>query len=667
MDVRFFVALLVAAAPSFAFAAMSESPIKQIRLSSGGLAEVVRTAAVNKEGIVRLDVPLDQVDDLLKTLVLDSDAAAIADVSLVGPRPLGEAFQGLPFNAESLASVPSLLTAIQGATVTVTSQGKTVQGRVLGVEPRAGADGAEMMLLSVLTVEGVVATLDLAPDAALEVNDALVKDQLVQAADAVGRAQNDRSRTVQIKVKSNGDAQLDLSYVIAAPIWKTAYKVVAREDGKARLQAWAVLENASGEDWRDVQIVLTSAEPVTLSQRLHQWYWRERADLPVNTAATTVPDADTGNLANRTQQAARATEYVVTARARAPRPAPAPVAAEPAATRLLAENYGGAPLGDAAASAANESDLSATFALPGGYDLANGDTLSVPFLDAQVPASMVSLYRAGGAMRHPVVALMLRNDTGVSLPGGILTVYDARTGYAGDAALSGLPDAETRLASFATDRKVTITEDRKPIDEITQVRVVDGVLRLTQKARYVTDYTIAGAMDGARTVVIEHPVRSGWAFSSPVLEGQTATHHRLKVDVAAGERKTAQAVEEQLRRDTVAVGEIEPDTLLLWSASTANRALAAKLVELSEARKQQAHAQRALDQWEGARERLMAEQARIRENLVVVPANSDLSSRYLKQLEVAENEIRQLASQREALQAQLQQRQGEVQQILRTF
>jgi phage shock protein A len=50
-----------------------------------------------------------------------------------------------------------------------------------------------------------------------------------------------------------------------------------------------------------------------------------------------------------------------------------------------------------------------------------------------------------------------------------------------------------------------------------------------------------------------------------------------------------------------------------------------------------------------------------------VPASSDLSSRYLKQLEGTENELRALTGKREALEGELHQLEGKVQQILRTF
>lgn len=652
---------ITALAPTSVFAS-PDGEIREVRLSSGGLAEILRASPVGKDGAIQLRVPLDQVDDILKSLMLNSATASIAGISLVGPQPLKERFRGLPFSPDALSSVPSLLTALQGVEVTVTSNGKTVQGNVLGVEPRNGRDGQEMFLVSMLASAGAISTLELAQDASVTIEDELLRNQLIDASQAMARAKNDRSRLVRVLVNGAADSTVNVSYVVAAPIWKAAYKIVVHPDGKARLQAWTVLENASGEDWKNVKIVLTSADPVTLRQRLHQMYWRQRHEVPVNTAAADVPEADTGNLANRSaSRMAMGGARAVRKSMMVPAPAPAPMMAE------QAEVYGGAGMADADRAEASESDISATFALSGTYDVSNGDTLSVPVVDTEVPASMVSMYRQGASTPHPVAALMLSNTTDVSLPVGILTIYDAETGYVGDAQLAGLPNGDQRLASFAIDRKVTITEEQQPLDEIVEVKVVDGMLRLTHKNRIVTRYTVSGALDGERTVVIEHPVRSGWTFSSPASDGKTVSHHRLKAVVAAGEETTVQAVDEQLQHAAYAVTDSVPDALLGWSASAPDQALAAKLVALAEVRQKQIDATTGLQQLDQARERLANEQSRIRQNLGAVPANSDMSTRYLKQLESTENAIRDLNGKREALESEAQRLDGDVKQVLRTF
>ena len=48
--------------------------------------------------------------------------------------------------------------------------------------------------------------------------------------------------------------RLRLSYVTEAPSWKPSYRVVVGKTGKVDLQGWAIVDNTSGEDWKDVKL-----------------------------------------------------------------------------------------------------------------------------------------------------------------------------------------------------------------------------------------------------------------------------------------------------------------------------------------------------------------------------------------------------------------------------
>src|SRR5262249_7801468 len=48
--------------------------------------------------------------------------------------------------------------------------------------------------------------------------------------------------------------KLRLSYVTEAPAWKPSYRIVLANDGKVDLQGWAIVDNTSGEDWKDVRL-----------------------------------------------------------------------------------------------------------------------------------------------------------------------------------------------------------------------------------------------------------------------------------------------------------------------------------------------------------------------------------------------------------------------------
>lgn len=65
------------------------------------------------------------------------------------------------------------------------------------------------------------------------------------------------SSTIDMKVgvgKNGAPHKLRLSYVTEAPSWKPSYRVTVGKGGKVDLQGWAIVDNTSGEDWKDVRL-----------------------------------------------------------------------------------------------------------------------------------------------------------------------------------------------------------------------------------------------------------------------------------------------------------------------------------------------------------------------------------------------------------------------------
>ncbi|WP_197041198.1 DUF4139 domain-containing protein [Chondromyces apiculatus] len=59
---------------------------------------------------------------------------------------------------------------------------------------------------------------------------------------------------MKIQLPGKGTHELRLSYVTEAPSWKPSYRIVLGKGGKVRLQAWAIVDNSSGEDWKNVKL-----------------------------------------------------------------------------------------------------------------------------------------------------------------------------------------------------------------------------------------------------------------------------------------------------------------------------------------------------------------------------------------------------------------------------
>ena len=100
-------------------AAAQDLALKRVMLSSGGLGYFEYEATVEGDATLKLTVSLQQVDDVLKSLVVYDDKGGVGGLSLPGREPLAQAFKDLPFDQDSLASPADLLSTLKGAQITV--------------------------------------------------------------------------------------------------------------------------------------------------------------------------------------------------------------------------------------------------------------------------------------------------------------------------------------------------------------------------------------------------------------------------------------------------------------------------------------------------------------------------------------------------------------------
>lgn len=647
---RFLPVLILPLLCSTALAAVN-GPVKSVTLSSGGLSEIVRSANVGDNSEVSIDVPLDQVDDVLKSLIIRDANGKVKNLVLAGPNPLEETFRTLPFTADDLNSLPRLLNAIKGTAIRV-SGAREIAGSILGVEYQAGANGAQNAVLSLLTDKGEIATVPLDNSVSIEILDKALNSKIADATLVAGKGAVDGSRTIKIELDGQGTRNVDISYVVSAPIWKTSYRMVTGDNGTARLQAWAIFENASGEDWNDVSIMLSSGKPVTLKQALHKRYWKNRTEVLVDTSAQNPAIASLGasRMARKSANQDGTAGYAGAAPTMELQAAPAPIEMAPAAE----------------AASVDEQAVTSNFTLPGRFDVKNGETISVPLIDKDVKAEMVSVYQVGRSGEHPTASVMLENDSGASLPQGILTVYDNKAGYVGDAQIAGMPAGDNRAASFALDQKVSVASEVKPQRTITSIKVSDGIIHAKTLLREVTLFTVDGAKDGARTLLIEQEKRPGWTFTAENTGDSTLTHNRVRVDLKAGETQTVETVNEQTQAEEYALTDADPQMILSWADATKDPEVNAKLKELGAARGKQLEAQRTLERVQREYDQVAESQDRTRENLRAVPGG-DLQSRYLEQMGQEEDRLVQLRKERTEAQEVIGKFDEDVTRIIRTF
>ncbi len=642
-------ALALAAGP----AAAADGDISSVLLSSGGLAEIVRGFEADGPAAIEVTVPATQVDDVLKSLVVADPAGTVTGVSLVGSDSVAEAFRNLPFGPGDLASPAAVAQAMRGFTAEVDDgEGNAARGVILGVDrvqrPSEGA-AFELPAVSLLLADGSVRQLTLGPAAKVTFTDAGIRQKIAEAGRALRGGKDDGAKTVRVETEGAGPRRVEVSYVAAAPVWKVAYRAIAGADDKVRIQGWAVLENATGEDWDDVTVTLSSSNPVALRQRLYDMYWRPRAEAPIALPGGPVNVGIDDGALQRTKPAGEDFAYEASDMEMPAAAAPPRSMQELASIAGFAQRTRVEPSAPTQQVTAVEGDVGVRFTIPRPVDLPSGHTLSVPIIDADYEAELVSLWQPSGGSRHPVAALFLTNGGDGSLPPGIFTVFDEE-GYLGDAQILGIPPGETRFAAYAADPKVTVDTDGGETRRIASARVENGVLVLTRRFERTTDYDIEGPETAARTVMIDHPRQLGWdARSETEVVSDNGSSMRLKTRLEPGATATVRVLESRLGEEQYMLLEQDYGALVAWSETRGiDPAIREKLAGLAERRRALAEAEDEVERIATAFQRLDADQDRVRRNLQSVPSNSELARTYLEAMAELDGRLAEAAKRREA-------------------
>lgn len=674
-----------------------EIPVDRVILSTSGLANFVHKMQVTDNASVEFPVRFEQVDDILKSLVIFDKKGRLGGVTLPGKQPLAQVFKDLPFTQEQLASPMLLLNAYQGATITLKGNGSAgMTGKIIQVVPEeVVVDGDKSVTkhrISIMTAEGLRQAL-LEELESMSFDDAKIKAEIARALDSIRENGTSERRMLTVSLPGEGARQVTLSYVVDAPLWKTAYRLVLPEgegkDKKGLLQGWAVVENMTASDWNNVDMTLVSGNPVTFRQSLYEAYYVPRPEIPVQVFGRVMPRTDQGAVGVRQNLAEMSDSIIINGAPAAPAAAVPSVMRQSAMSMgrngedslaawkqssksggtanedisIMAGGYGGISQVAQAASAAQsaEATTQVLFRFPDRFSLKSGQSMMLPFVSREVPMERVALYQPDTHPRHPLAAVEIRNDGETGLPPGVLTLYEESsmlkgTSFVGDANLAVVPRGDKRMVSYALDSKTTIDREQKSKAVEGRISVAQGIMKTAVTSRLETVYTIKAPEKEDRTVVIEQPRMGDYKIISPDAKEveMTETHYRLRVPVKAGEEKTFTVVMEQQGSQSYAITGFS--TLQLAAYANKQGELDAKarkaFAELAAVRRKMDDLDRQRRELDRQRSTIFQDQERVRENLRSLSGSSDVQQRYLRKLNEQEDQISKIDSARDELAAQ---------------
>ncbi|WP_159716057.1 DUF4139 domain-containing protein [Geminicoccus flavidas] len=601
--------------------------LDQVVMSTAGMGWLGFRATTEADGSVALDLPAGQLDDALKSLTVlptesGSDGFRLRQVSIGGSSVLADPFQDTPLSPGDLAGLTALLERLRGSEIAVDTDyaEDPVTGRIVAVERRAeGQDGTvvERPWLVLSSSDGLV-SVELGDVEAIRLEDEAAQRALDRVLERSVQARSDERRTLTIHTNAAQGTTLGLGLLVSTPVWKPSWRLLL-QDGGARLQGWAVVENRSGQDWDDVRLTLVDGDATTLRQDLTRTWFRERPGVPV------LPEEFVGQpLAMRKA---------------------APPLAEPA-DMMMAEAF--APVAE---SDESESDLATSFTIEAPVEVADEGSLMVPLIDRTVSAARVALVPADGGGGAPEAAIRLGNDTGVSLPRGIVTVMDETAPvptHLGDAVLPATPAGAERRLSFGQDRKIRydLTEDARR--EVSELVVADGIATLRVAERYERRWRFQSEDDQPRLLEAQVRAEPGVEPVTPKdLQHEDGFWYVRGELPARGTATLALVTERPGEERLVLTDEDALDTVLATRGLPVPEAWQPKIDEISALAERRSAAEQDLAAVEEERAAIGAEQDRIRANLEAIAEPGPLRERWLNELGRQEDRLAELARQRD--------------------
>jgi hypothetical protein len=255
-------------------AARKTLPLTQVVLFNSGVGYFQREGSV--EGNARIDMtfPVSDVNDLLKSVLLeDLGGGKVSTVSYDSQEPIEHTLKAFALDLTYNPTFGQLINQARGEKVEVTlkdggNQPAPVTGVIVGME--SAMDGPkEVHQLNLLCTEGM-RCVPLAQVQRLRFLNANLDAELRTALEVLAGKHDSRKKSVSLSFTGEGKRGVRVGYVVENPLWKASYRLKFDKDNKLTLQSWAVVENTTDEDWKDVRLALVAGRPISFQMDLYQ-------------------------------------------------------------------------------------------------------------------------------------------------------------------------------------------------------------------------------------------------------------------------------------------------------------------------------------------------------------------------------------------------------------
>ncbi len=632
-------------------------------------------------GDVELKLPLTrhELDDLLKSLVLKGFDSARVDYE---PNADRNNIVSQVLSSEHSMTRAEILQGLKGHAIQLTDKSSSMSGVIVAVELQSHQKiaGQEIEVITLRTAEGIEQH-ELTAATKITFADKSVQSKLDQALGNLARPIATRTpATLKLKKKVRGPAGIAFQTETAA--WKCSYRI-AKIDGEYQLVVAAVIDNTSGVDWIDVELVLIVDQPLGFHAPLSTVHRAQRSNMLIPSPFSAAPPALAAGT-KRNLGELLADEPMVNSRGGSTEGMDGRsmggmgggmggmggmgggMGGMGGSMGSMGGNFGGytPPQNDGSAVAfdGDRQDIASQLGMsfPVG-DLSRGIAgqrvhIQLPKVTIRAGTSEsvflpsipriiddVRVYVASVSQKHPLSAFQITLQDGYQLPGGPGTVWSDR-GYAGDIMFPRLVAQVPQLVTYALDTSLAITSEILPEHSSKTTYRIDGEETLigTKISQRLVRYSLSNDSKSAQTVWIEHqPAEKNW---SPEPVGDQVgkadlTSFRYKVDVPS--KSTSK--QDVLETETTIAKWPKGTNWIQLKYLTGAAGMTPEIRDRLETRIKKLAEYDALKATEakltGSKENAVIEQRRIKELMGALNRQDELHTRYLNKLATLESEI----------------------------
>lgn len=669
------------AAPPTTRPADSDVPVKEVVLFSSGVGYFEHAGAVKGNGSTILRFKTDQINDILKSLLLeDLDGGKVGTVTYPSQAPLAKTLKSFEVDITSNPPLPELLNQLRGAKLDVTTSKGPIDGTILGVEKKQKViNDKQSVEVDILNLRSgrMIRPINLDDVQSLEMDDAKLNAELDAALSALSQARDLEKKPVEIHFNGQGERRVRIGYLVETPVWKTSYRLVLDKkrpaakgeaaSGGGKLQGWAIVENQTDNDWNDVQLSLVSGRPISFIEDLYHSLYIPRPFVAPQLYASLMPQTYENGITkqdmDRLKQQANENNENQQRAANAGAGGNSGVTQGGVSNTLFAGN-GQAPAAPppidptlSVVSAASASGLGELFQYTvGNVSISRQQSAMIPIVTDDIDATKVSIYNQNVLVNHPLNGVRIKNTTHKHLLQGPVTVIEAGS-YAGDAQIDDVPPGQQRLLSYGIDLKVLVEQGEGSQNQTVQTAVLNkGVLQLTWKDVNSSELLISNRGEAEKTIIVEYPRQEEWKLDEPAAADETTPSlYRFERKAAAGKTIKLPIRTEMLREERVELlpldtGKLAPYLLLENVPAKVRDAL----VKVMDAKHAMAATQRQSEEKAKQIADVTAEQGRIRDNMKAVSPSTDYYNRLVKKLDEQETQIEGWQKELDALRKQIE-------------